>query len=88
MSEYQQIDSKKYGLNKRTVVVDMGNNRYGIVKKRRSRIIMKDGHQIKDIADTIQAYDINAEVFLIHSGPVCSKTTTFLNENNIELLYE
>lgn len=88
MSDHQYIDSEKFGLSKRTLIRDLGQGKYGIVKKRKSRIIMKDGFQILDIAEAIISKQPDSKVVLIHSGPVCSKTTRFLNNKNIELCYE
>lgn len=80
--------TEKFGLPKRTQLVQLDNNTIGIVKKRKSRIIMKDGKQIVDIAKQIQKVDKNFNVMLIISGPICSKTIKYLGENGIGILEE
>jgi hypothetical protein len=81
-------DAQNYGLAKRVKLVQLENNTIGIVKKRKSRIIMKDGRQILDIAQQIRNVDTNASIALLISGPICSKTTKLLAENNIEIILE
>lgn len=88
MKEYEKLDPEDYGLSKRTNIVRINKNTIGIVKKRKSRIVMTDGHQIKDFADAIRLKHPNSEVVLIHQGPVCSKTKKFLQEYEIELKHE
>jgi hypothetical protein len=82
------LDAQNYGLAKRVKLVQLENNTIGIVKKRKSRIIMKDGRQILDIAQQIRNVDTNASIALLISGPICSKTTKLLSENNIEIILE
>jgi len=82
------LDAQNYGLAKRVKLVQLENNTIGIVKKRKSRIIMKDGRQILDIAQQIRNVDTNASIALLISGPICSKTTKLLAENNIEIILE
>ena len=82
------LNAQNYGLAKRVKLVQLENNTIGIVKKRKSRIIMKDGRQILDIAQQIRNVDTNASIALLISGPICSKTTKLLAENNIEIILE
>ena len=88
MPNHQYIDSEKFGLSRRTPIRELGQGKYGIVKKRKSRIIMKDGFQVFDIASAILSAQPDSKILLIHSGPICSKTIRFLNEKNIDLYYE
>ena len=75
------LDPKQFGLNSRTSLLEK-KNIIAIVVDRKSRIIMKDGKRIVD-----QAYKIkktkSKSVVLLTSAPVCSKTKTFLLENDI-----
>ena len=80
--------TEKFGLPKRTQLVQLDNNTIGVVKKRKSRIIMKDGKQIVETAKQIQKADKNLNVMLIISGPICSKTIKYLGENGIGILEE
>ncbi|MCK5857143.1 MAG: hypothetical protein KAG64_06610 [Bacteroidales bacterium] len=77
-----------YGLASRVKLVQIDINTIGIVKKRKSRIIMKDGLQILDIAKQIWKQEKNKTIALIVSGPICSKTTSFLVEHKIDILQE
>ena len=84
----ETLDAQNYGLAKRVKLVQIGNNTIGIVKKRKSRIIMKDGRQILDIAQQIKSVDADASIALLISCPICSKTTKFLVEDNIKIIQE
>lgn len=88
MINYDKLDPLEFGLSKRLVIVKLDDNTIGIVKKRKSRIVMTDGHQIKDFADAIRLIYPSKTIVLIHSGPVCSKTKKFLSEYDIELKHE
>jgi len=85
---YELIDSTEFGLSSRVKIVKFEDNSYGIQKKRKSRIIMKDGQQIEDIAEAIHRVKPNADIKLIISGPICSKTIKFLSNNSIEVINE
>ena len=77
------IDPKQFGLNSRTLLVEKKNT-IAIVVDRKSRIIMKDGKRILDQANAIQNIE-KKPVELLTSAPVCSKTKTFLLENDIAI---
>ena len=77
------IDPKQFGLNSRTLLVEKKNT-IAIVVDRKSRIIMKDGKRILDQANAIQNIE-KKPVALLTSAPVCSKTKTFLLENDIAI---
>jgi len=80
------IDPTKAGVSKRIKVgIDTQANYY-IVKSVKSRIIMKDGKKINVIANTITK-QTNKKVFLATTAPVCSKTTNYLNEKKIKIIY-
>jgi len=80
--------AEKFGLAKRNQLIQIDANTIGIIKKRKSRIIMKDGKQILDMAKQIWKNDKKANVVLIIEGPICSKTINFLSENKIGILEE
>ena len=86
MKNYKQIDSIKYGLPKRIKIVEISKDHIGIVKMRKSRIIMKDGVLIIDIADSLRNTELSINVSLIISGPICSKTIKLLNSNSIDII--
>ncbi len=88
MDEYLRVDATEFGLSKRIRIVKLTDYSFGIVKKRKSRLVMTDGHQIKDYADAIRLKYPDSGIMLIHSGPVCGKTRKFLNEYDIELKHE
>jgi len=85
---YKLIDSTVFGLSSRLKIVKFDDNSYGILKKRKSRIIMKDGQQIYDIAKAIHGVKPDTEIKLIISGPICSKTIKFLSNKSIEVINE
>jgi len=80
--------SEQFGLNKRTQLVQINTDSIGIIKQRKSRIIMKDGKQILEIANQIWKKDKGIKIALIISGPICSKTTAFMHQHNIDILIE
>lgn len=86
MENYKQIDPSKYGLAKRIKIVEISKNHLGILKMRKSRIIMKDGKQIMEVADIIRNKIYNLQISLIISGPICSKTIKLLNSNSIDVI--
>ena len=83
-----KIDSKEFGLSPRTQLIAIDDDKIAIVKKRKSRIIMKDGRQIMEIARAIKEKRPEVEITLIISGPICSKTSSYLHEQGIKIVRE
>ncbi|MCP4136533.1 MAG: hypothetical protein GY754_36525 [bacterium] len=77
------IDPKEFGLPSRTMIVSLGKNHIGIVKDRKSRIIMKDGEKLLELAEQIRSSNPGLKVSILTTAPVCSKTTAFLKEQGI-----
>ena len=78
------IDPISVGAPKRSnVAMDNDNNIY-IVKNIKSRIIMKDGLKLFDLAKKIKTVK-NVTVSLATTAPVCSKTKKYLKENKIKI---
>ena len=78
------IDPINVGAPKRSkVAMDNDNNIY-IVKNIKSRIIMKDGLRLFDLAKKIKTVK-NVTVSLATTAPVCSKTKKYLEENEIKI---
>ena len=67
------------------LAIDLNKNIY-IVKNIKSRIIMKDGIKIVDIAKSIQAQK-STKKYLATTAPVCSKTKKYLEENQIKTVF-
>ena len=79
----KKVDPIQYNLHSR---VDLRQDKEGalfIVVDRKSRIIMKDGHRILEMVNTISREDQSKKVFIRTSAPVCSKTKKFLLESGI-----
>mgnify|MGYP001397131283 CR=1 FL=1 len=79
------IDPLTVGASKRSNIATDNNNIY-IVKNIKSRIIMKDGLKLFDLARKIKTVK-NATVFLATTAPVCSKTKKYLEENGIKTVF-
>ena len=80
------IEPDTVGVSNRIKIgVDINNNYY-IVKNIKSRIIMKDGKKINETANTITK-QTKRNVFLATTAPVCSKTTNYLNDKKIKIIY-
>ena len=80
----KKINPKLYGLHSRIVLRKNKKNIY-LVIDRKSRIIMKDGHRILEIAKKIRDFEAGKNVSVLSSAPVCSKTQKFLTENKITI---
>ena len=84
--ELKLIEPITVGVSSRIKIgVDINNNYY-IVKNIKSRIIMKDGKKINETANTI-IKETKKNVFLATTAPVCSKTTNYLNDKKIKIIY-
>ena len=83
----KEINSKSVGAPTRSVIGQDNNNRLYIIKNIKSRIIMKDGHKIVEAVKQIKN-KTNSSVSLATTAPICSKTTRFLNENDIKIIFD
>ena len=84
--ELKLIEPITVGVSSRIKIgVDINNNYY-IVKNIKSRIIMKDGKKINETANTITK-QTKRNIFLATTAPVCSKTTNYLNDKKIKIIY-
>ena len=78
----KDIDSTKYNLHSRVKLLGK-DERVFIVIDRKSRVIMKDGYRIVKMARQITQVEVEREVGVLSSAPVCKKTRKFLLENHI-----
>ena len=78
------IDPITVGVPKRSNVATDNDNNIYIVKNIKSRIIMKDGLRLFDLAKKIKTVK-KAMVSLATTAPVCSKTKKYLEENEIKI---
>ena len=83
----KEIDSKSVGAPTRSVIGEDSSNHLYIIKNIKSRIIMKDGYKIVETVKQIKN-KTNSSVSLATTAPVCSKTTRFLNENDIKIIFD
>ena len=81
----KRIDPKKYNLTPRTTIYKKSNQVF-IIIDRKSRIIMKDGHRISEIAKSILSMDPSVRIGVATSAPTCSKTKEYLRQDDIEVL--
>ena len=86
--EEKYIDPKIYGLNPRVKLILLEPKHIGIIKRRKSRIIMKDAKQLLEIANAILKIHPDYNISILISGPVCSKSSKFLTEHHISLISE
>ena len=78
------IDPLTVGASKRSNIATDNDNNIYIVKNIKSRIIMKDGLKLFDLAKKIKTVK-NVTVSLATTAPVCSKTKKYLKENKIKI---
>lgn len=77
------IDPKTVpGLSSRVVLEEDGD-RMRIVINRKSRIIMKDGERIAEMAGKIKKVYPDKAIVLATTAPVCGKTRPWLEERGI-----
>ena len=81
----ETVDPKKYNLSSRVSLQENSSNELCIVINRKSRIIMKDGYRILEIAEKIKQVENKRKVKVLSSAPVCSKTRAFLNKKGLSL---
>ena len=80
------VDPLDYNLPPRTKLLIDSSGSFFIVVDRKSRVIMKDGHRIVNMAKHIKEVNQKANISLLTSAPVCSKTNEFLLKNKIPTL--
>jgi|TARA_B100000408_G_scaffold20297_1_gene13821 hypothetical protein len=81
----KRIDPKKYNLPPRTTLYKKTDHIF-IIIDRKSRIIMKDGRRISEIAKSILSMDPGVHIRVATSAPTCSKTKEYLRQVDIEVL--
>lgn len=79
----QNLDARDFELPPSTVLQQVTSDHIAIVKIVKSRIIMKDGEKILQIANKIRKKLPYTTVSLRTTAPVCSKTEEFLKQNGI-----
>ncbi len=80
------LDPKHYNLNSRLRLAKVSDSHIAILKKRKSRIIMKDGRQLVEQVNQIKSVNPALEVSIMISGPICSKTKNMLQEQGIGII--
>jgi len=79
------LDPTEFGLSNRTAIAETVEGKIALIKERKSRIIMKDGRKILEQIEQIKN-TTTREIAFATNASVCSKTTKFFKEHNIELL--
>ena len=79
----KKLDPNIYGLKPRTKLFENSKKEVLIVIDRKSRVVMKDGLKVFKIAEKVRQKEEQKKISLLTSAPVCSKTKSFLSENNI-----
>ena len=83
--ELKMVSANELSLSSRIkIAIDNKDNHY-IIKNVRSRIIMKTGEKIYEIANQIKP-NTKGSVFLATSAPICSKTKKYLEEKKINIV--
>ena len=80
----KNADPKLYNLPPRTKLKKSKKGVF-VVINRKSRIVMKDGYRIYEIAKQIQTFEIGKKISVLSSAPICSKTKKFLSQNDIDI---
>ena len=80
----KKIDPKLYDLHSRIILRKNKKDTY-IVIDRKSRIVMKDGYRILEIAKKIRDFETGKNVGVLSNAPVCSKTRKYLEKEDIKV---
>ena len=80
----KNVDPKLYNLHPRTKLKKSENGVF-VVIDRKSRIVMKDGHRVYDIAKQIRTFEVDKKISVLSNAPICSKTKKFLSQNDIDI---
>ena len=81
------ISPSDLGLPNRTKIAIDDRGGHYIIKNIKSRIIMKDGKKILEIAKKIKTQK-KTDVFLATTAPICSKTREHLKKNKTETIFD
>lgn len=76
------IDPKKYGIHQRVKLKGSGNEIFVLIE-RKSRVIMKDGNRIIQMAEKIKQTNPTKKISVLSTAPVCGKTEQLLLKNSI-----
>ncbi len=76
------IDPKKYGLHQRVKLKGSGKEIFVLIE-RKSRVIMKDGNRIIQMAEKIKQTNQTNKISVLSTAPVCGKTEQLLLKNSI-----
>ena len=80
----KNIDPKLYDLPPRTRLRKSEKGVF-VVIDRKSRIVMKDGHRVYEIAKQIRTFEVGKKISVLSNAPICSKTKKFLFQNGIAI---
>jgi len=81
----KNINPQKYNLSSRVKLQENARKKIFLIYKRKSRLIMKDGIKALEIVKKIKKVDKNKEIGILSYAPVCSKTKSFLESQNISV---
>ena len=82
----ETVNPLLYNLPTRTKLLKDSSGSLFIVIDRKSRVVMKDGHRVLNVVKHIKEVNQKANISLLTSAPVCSKTNEFLSKNKIPTL--
>ena len=80
------IDPKKYGFHPRVKLKGNGKEIFVLIE-RKSRVIMKDGNRIIQMAEKIKQTNPTKKISVLSTAPVCGKTEQLLLKNNLQLTH-
>ncbi len=82
-----EISPSYYGLSSKVQLKELDNNRIGINKVIKSRIIQKDAAKIVIIANKLKSISSELEVTLLCTRNICSKSILLLNKEGIDVQF-
>ena len=83
--ELKMVSANEFDLSSQIKIAVDNKDIHYIVKNVRSRIIMKTGVKIYEIANQIKS-NTRGSVFLATTAPICSKTKKYLEEKKINII--
>ena len=81
----KKLDPIKYGFSSRIKLFQNTKKEIFLIIDRKSRVIMKDGIRIFNIAEKVKEKEQFTNFYLKTSAPICNKTKLYLNGKNINI---
>lgn len=80
-----RLPSTDFGLTRQTIIEQESDGKIALLIDRKSRIIMADGRKIIEKIRKIREKLPGVSIVIKTSAPICSKTSTFLEQQGVRI---